>query len=89
MYSCSAWTFTANGYCNPKYDKLVRKANTLVDQGERQKLFSEGVRVLLEEDAGVALIAREFWSLVTGPDIEGVSWDTPNVFYFDRLSRSK
>jgi len=89
MYSCSAWTFTANGYCNPKYDKLVRKANTLVDQEKRQKLFSEGVRVLLVEDAGVALIAREFWSLVTGPDIEGVSWDTPNVFYFDRLSRSK
>jgi peptide/nickel transport system substrate-binding protein len=89
MYSCSAFTFTANGYCNPKYDKLVREANTLVDQEKRQELFSEAARVLLEEDAGVALVAREFWNLVTGPDIEGVSWDTPNVFYFDRLSRSK
>ena len=88
LYSCSAFTFTANGYCNPKYDKLVREANTLVDQERRQELFSEAARVLLEEDAGTALVAREFWNLVTGPDIKGVSWDTPNVFYFDRLSKS-
>jgi peptide/nickel transport system substrate-binding protein len=89
LYSCSAFTFTANGYCNPEYDKLVRKANTLEDQEERQKLFSEAQRILLVEDAGTALIARQFWNLVTGPDIQGVSWDTPNVFYFDRLSRSQ
>lgn len=78
------------GYQNPEYDRLVERANTTADEAEREQLYDQAHRILVE-DAPVAFLAqleRVFYVKpwvrgLTRTPIDGAAF--PGDFYSPRI----
>lgn len=64
-WSASSW------YKNPKVDELLRKAISIVDQKEREKLYQEAGRIVISEAPGI-FIHNEKWHGTFSKRIKGV-----------------
>jgi peptide/nickel transport system substrate-binding protein len=84
-YPCGSFLNAAN-YCNPKVDELLQQAAATLDHDARMGMYREIQRLMTIEDANSVWLAEPGWQLVTGTNISGVGWDTPNIYQFFDLA---
>ncbi len=84
-YPCGSFLNAAN-YCNTRVDELLEQAAATLDHAERMEMYREIQRLMTVEDANSVWLAEPGWQLVTGSNVSGVGWDTPNIYQFFDLS---
>jgi len=78
------------GYENPEYDRLVQRANTTPDEAQRERLYDQAHRLLVE-DAPVAFLAQLERVFYVKPWVKGItrtpidSAAIPGDFYTTRI----
>jgi oligopeptide transport system substrate-binding protein len=69
-----------DGYCNPRYDALVDRADAELDPAKRLQLYEAAHRILLT-DAPAIFISSANSTLLVKPYVIGYSRTTPNEFW--------
>ena len=85
-YPCDSF-LNSTGYCNEEVDSLLAAGVSTLVPEERDQIYSD-IQRIMAEDAVEANLAEPGWQLVTSPNIEGVSWDTPNSYSMSDLATS-
>ncbi|MCI0429351.1 MAG: ABC transporter substrate-binding protein [Rhodospirillales bacterium] len=80
-YPCGSF-LNATHYCNKEVDKLLVEAAATLDQGERMKKYREIQKLMVVDDTNSIWIAEPGWQVVTTAAVEGIGWDTPNIYQF-------
>ncbi len=73
MYDSDKWGTWAAGswYKNPDVDALLRKAIAVMDQKEREKLYKDAGRIVIQDAPGI-FIHNERWNGVFNVRVEGI-----------------
>ncbi len=74
-----------SGWKNKKFDELVEKAASLEDGIERQKVYDQAQRILLEEGAPVIPLAVHEQSFLTAPRVKRYLYNTMNKRIFKEV----
>jgi peptide/nickel transport system substrate-binding protein len=77
----------STGYSNERVDELLAQGFRTTDTVEREGIYDEIQQIMIVEDPPEVWIAEPGWQLVTSPDLKGVNWDTPNIYWINELSR--
>jgi oligopeptide transport system substrate-binding protein len=79
------------GYSNPDYDKLVKQADSTMDESKRDSLYKQAHQMLVQDAPGAFLYQRNRWSLIK-KYVKGVTinaaddypfvgdFDTPSIY---------
>ena len=84
-YPCGSF-LNASNYCNESVDGLLVQAAATLDHDERMAMYRQIQEMMVSQDANSVWIAEPGWQLVTTAAVQGVGWDTPNIFQFFDLS---
>jgi oligopeptide transport system substrate-binding protein len=69
-----------DGYCNPRYDALVDRADAELDPAKRLQLYEAAHRLLLADTPAI-FISSASSTLLVKPSVVGYSRTTPNEFW--------
>ena len=80
-YPSDSFLNTTN-YSNKEVDKLIADGFRTADTAEREQIYAEAQTLMIAEDPPEVWIGEPGWQLVTSPQLQGVGWDTPNLYPF-------
>ncbi|HTO56014.1 MAG TPA: peptide ABC transporter substrate-binding protein [Myxococcota bacterium] len=73
------------GWANPRYDALVERAAREADPGERQQLYDQAQRLLLEEDVPIVPLFVTSANFAVQPRVKGFVPSPMDLFFFEQV----
>jgi oligopeptide transport system substrate-binding protein len=84
LFSCRSGN-NHTGFCNTRYDQLIIEAGQSRDPQQRQALYSEAQRILLEEEIALIPLFQEQSLHMVSQRVKGFSVDLLGDFFFYRF----
>ena len=70
VWKCETGAFESLGYCNPRFDELVKQADQETDQDVRMQLYAEAQQLLIA-DVPIAIGFQDTNALIVKPYVTG------------------
>lgn len=84
LFECNSGNNDTN-WCNPEYDRLVRKAAGERDKNRRISLYNQSQKILLEKDVPIVPYINQVQQNMIKPFIKGLEPDPLDLIYFNRV----
>ncbi len=81
----NSWAGT--GYSNPQVDSLLRKAQTITDQGQRTQIYEQVQDILAQDVPYIPLIQGKLF-VVTQKSVQGITIGPDMIFHYNTVYKT-